>query len=84
MGLQASNNLRPGSTVLAGPYHPAFGHLVFSDIFLDLAKSAINEKKNPLGNSITIQVHPKNISKMRGLKNQNVLEIKVSKALTTK
>ncbi len=75
MGLQASENLQQGSTVLAGPYHPSFGHLVLSEIFLDLAISTMESKKT-FGNSINIQVHPKNISKIRGLKNQNIFELK--------
>ena len=37
MGLQASEELNSDKTVLAGPYHPAFGHLVLSSIFLDKA-----------------------------------------------
>jgi histone acetyltransferase (RNA polymerase elongator complex component) len=75
MGLQASENLQQGSTVLAGPYHPSFGHLVLSEIFLDLAISTMESKKT-FGNSINIQVHPKNVSKIRGLKNKNVFELK--------
>ena len=38
MGLQASADLENGTTILAGPYHPAFGHLVYSEIFLDMVK----------------------------------------------
>jgi hypothetical protein len=38
MGLQATEELEDDSTILAGPYHPAFGHLVHSEIFLDMAK----------------------------------------------
>jgi histone acetyltransferase (RNA polymerase elongator complex component) len=41
MGLQASDDLEDGSTVLAGPYHPAFGHLVYSEVFWDKALAAI-------------------------------------------
>lgn len=33
MGLQASGELADPARVLAGPYHPAFGHLVHSRIF---------------------------------------------------
>ena len=41
MGLQASEDLEYDSTVLAGPYHPAFGHLVYSEISLDMAVAQI-------------------------------------------
>ena len=90
MGLQASDNLEKKSTILAGPYHPAFGHLVYSEIFLDVATSIIesglesnkipSNKSSPPNKSsidtITIKVHPRSISKMRGLKNKNIEKLK--------
>jgi histone acetyltransferase (RNA polymerase elongator complex component) len=71
MGLQASEDLEDGTTVLAGPYHPAFGQLVHSEIFLDMAVSAI-ESTNSLKETLTIFVNPRSISKMRGLNNSNI------------
>jgi histone acetyltransferase (RNA polymerase elongator complex component) len=71
MGLQATEELEDGSTILAGPYHPAFGHLVYSEIFLDMAVSGIKSKKRN-ADSIAIRVHPRSISKMRGLHNRNI------------
>jgi len=71
MGLQTSEDLEDGTTVLAGPHHPAFGHLVHSEIFLDMAISAI-ESANTIKESLTIFVNPRSISKMRGLKNSNI------------
>lgn len=71
MGLQASESLSKESTILAGPYHPAFGHLVFSEIFLDKALAAM-ELENPLRDRISIKVNPKNISRIRGLNNSNI------------
>lgn len=75
MGLQASADLADGSTVLAGPYHPAFGHMVYSEIFLDTACAALNAVK-PTGPKISIFVNPRRISTMRGLKNSNIELIK--------
>jgi len=75
MGLQASADLADGSTVLAGPYHPAFGHMVYSKIFLDAACTAI-KAANLVQSSVAIFVHPRRISTMRGLKNSNVELIK--------
>jgi histone acetyltransferase (RNA polymerase elongator complex component) len=75
MGLQASEDLDSGDAVLAGPYHPAFGHMVHSKIFLDMA-TAIIEKKAVFRETLTIKVHPRSISKMRGLKNSNVETLK--------
>jgi histone acetyltransferase (RNA polymerase elongator complex component) len=71
MGLQASEDLEDRATVLAGPYHPAFGHMVHCGIFLDKAISAI-ESANSLKETLTIFVNPRSISKMRGLNNSNI------------
>ena len=75
MGLQASEDLAEGSTVLAGPHHPAFGHLVYSEIFYDKAVTTI-ESARSLTNTLTILVNPRNISKMRGLNNSNIQKLK--------
>ena len=71
MGLQASEDLAVGTTVLAGPHHPAFGHMVHSEIFFDLAESALRAAGSRK-DTCTIYVHPRSISKMRGLKNSNI------------
>jgi len=74
MGLQASADFIEDSSILAGPYHPAFGHLVHSEIFFDRAISAM-EPTEIYDNNIIIHVHPKNVSKMRGLKNENIRKL---------
>jgi histone acetyltransferase (RNA polymerase elongator complex component) len=71
MGLQASEDLEKGATLLSGPYHPAFGHMVHAEIFMDMA-AEVMEKRSALAETVTINVHPRSISKMRGLKNKNV------------
>ncbi|MBW2606800.1 MAG: radical SAM protein [Deltaproteobacteria bacterium] len=75
MGLQASEDLEKGSEILAGPYHSAFGHLVFSRIFLDMA-TAILESEVSVRDEVCIKVNPRSISKMRGLKNRNIETLK--------
>ena len=75
MGLQASEDLEKGSEILAGPYHSAFGHLVFSRIFLDMATAILNSKKYAR-DEVVIKVNPRDISKMRGLKNRNIEALK--------
>jgi histone acetyltransferase (RNA polymerase elongator complex component) len=75
MGLQATADLEKGSTILAGPYHPSFGHLVYSEIFLDKAMSAIKSAP-PKGDGIGLHVHPRSVSKMRGLKNVNIKKLR--------
>lgn len=71
MGLQETEDLVKDSSILAGPYHSAFGHLVYSEIFLDATVELIESKKIS-GDSLTLKVRPENISIMRGLKNKNV------------
>lgn len=74
MGIQLTEDLNPESTILAGPYHPAFGHLVYSAIFLDKAVSELAAKKISRGlyDKIRIMVHPRNIPRIRGLNNNNI------------
>ncbi|MFC1856828.1 elongator complex protein 3 [Thermodesulfobacteriota bacterium] len=71
MGLQASEDLNNGAGVLAGPYHPAFGHLVLSRIFLDTA-TVILESRTEMPAKIMIKIHPRSVSKMLGQKRQNI------------
>jgi histone acetyltransferase (RNA polymerase elongator complex component) len=71
MGLQAAKDLDSGAAILAGPYHPAFGHMVHSAIFLDLAVAAM-EAERISRDTVTLKVHPRSISKMKGLKNINM------------
>ncbi len=71
MGLQASAVLDDPQAVLAGPYHPAFGHLVLSELYLDKATSALAEAQTQQRRA-SLKVHPRNTSRVRGLKNRNI------------
>lgn len=75
MGLQVSEAIENRRTILAGPYHPAFGHMVYSEIFFDMA-STLLEADRRSSKTITIKVHPRSIPKMRGYKNENVENLK--------
>lgn len=75
MGLQASTELDSGTTVLAGPYHPALGHMVLSDLLLDRAVAQIEARQNA-ADPVVLWVHPRSISRMRGLNNRNIALIK--------
>ena len=70
MGLQASAELDDGSSVVAGPYHPAFGHLVYDALFFDAIKRRFLVQ--PPGGAARMIVHPRNMSKLRGLNNRNM------------
>ena len=74
MGLQAAPEIGPQCGLVAGPYHPAFGHLVHSAICYDAL--ALTMKKLPTaGRSIEITVHPNRLSCVRGLKNANIQKL---------
>jgi len=71
IGLQPTEELgRPG-TVLAGPYHPAFGQLVASLIFLDRMRSALR-KRTGAYNTAEFSVNPKDISSAIGQQRCNI------------
>ena len=75
MGLQASKDLHVSNALVAGPYHPAFGHMVHSGLFFDKVVAELETKSLPIPD-ITIFVHPNSIPKMRGLKNSNIKRLK--------
>lgn len=74
MGLQASESLNGPEGVVAGPFHPSFGHLVHSAIFFDKVVALLEmTKKVPA--RITFRVAPGDIPKLRGLNNSNIKEL---------
>jgi histone acetyltransferase (RNA polymerase elongator complex component) len=75
MGLQSSKDLDDKKNVIAGPYHPAFGHLVFSEIFMDTI-CTYYQKYPPLQNKVEIMANPKCISRIRGINNENIRNLK--------
>ncbi|MFH2093059.1 MAG: radical SAM protein [Pseudomonadota bacterium] len=84
-GLQASDVMEDASMVVAGPWHPAFGHLVFSQIMFDQACEKIDQyliKGKPDPNAafkkyvLGLNVHPRSESRLRGDKNMNVEQLR--------
>ena len=71
MGLQASEDLQQPTKVLAGPFHPAFGHLVFSALFLDAVQAIIIAEKLQ-HQQLALRVNPASESRLRGQRNQNL------------
>jgi len=72
IGLQPTLELE--RDYLAGPYHPAFRQLVDSAIFFHMATSLLQvSQKN--GRALFL-CHPKEISSLRGQKNENILRLK--------
>ncbi|MFW5908012.1 MAG: elongator complex protein 3 [Desulfosalsimonas sp.] len=71
MGLQSSNELNTQGTILAGPYHQALGHMVFSHLMLQRARRILDAVPW-LPETVEMRVHPSSVSRMRGLKNANI------------
>jgi histone acetyltransferase (RNA polymerase elongator complex component) len=74
MGLQTTGSLQEPGAVVAGPFHPAFGHLVHSAVFLDRAAKALEEEE-PESRRIALSVHPRDVPKLKGLKGENVRKL---------
>lgn len=72
IGLQPSKELE--EHLLAGPFHPALHQLVDSAIFYDMAEGLL--QKHPEGSKPVFICHPKNLSGLKGQKNENLLKLK--------
>lgn len=71
MGLQPSASL--GKDVIAGPYHPAFGELVLSRMFLHRMRDILRKRQNTRnGSSITITLAESDRSQFQGMKKCNL------------
>ena len=83
LGLHSGGNVEEG--FLAGPYHPAFGELCESQIYLEKAKEILSVKY-PLENKnicslaerkqINLYVNDREISKMTGQRSANKIALK--------
>ncbi len=75
MGLQVSQALLRQGEILAGPFHPAFGHLVYESMFYDQAADKIQSAlagSPDVNTRLVVKVHPGDVSKLRGLNNGNI------------
>jgi histone acetyltransferase (RNA polymerase elongator complex component) len=71
MGLQVTDGLADPGNLLAGPYHPAFGHLVHAQIALERISAVLAAK--PLGSDrLSIRVHPSMVSRIQGVHKSNL------------
>lgn len=71
IGLQASESMTAPGAILAGPWHPAFGHLVASRMFRNRMTAALDRRRFT-GGVLAVRVHPRDISRMRGDRNENI------------
>ena len=77
MGLMASEDLCGGRGIIAGPFHPSFGELVLSKIFLRREKMMIEEhmaEKN-CGGEVLFLVNPRDLSKAVGNRRKNIIAL---------
>ena len=72
IGLQATQELE--SDFLAGPNHPALHQLVDSAVFFDMAKHLL--QISPNGSRAIFLCNPKDVSGLRGQKNDNLSRLK--------
>ncbi len=77
MGLQPAEELRSTGTVIAGPFHPAFGELVEQEVFKEQATEAIRafRKLHKSVQFLDLWVNPRDISKLVGHKRQNLYDL---------
>lgn len=73
IGLQPTGELQ--RDFLAGPYHPAFRQLVDSAIFFEMSISLLHV--SPKNGEALFFCHPKEVSNLRGQKNENILRLKM-------
>ena len=74
LGLQSSPELEMEGSMIAGPYHPAFGHLVESSLFYEMASLLMEKSRG--AQTLCIKVSPRDVSNIRGQKNRNLHELK--------
>ncbi len=72
IGLQPTKELE--EHLLAGPFHPALHQLVDSAIFYDMAEYLL--RNDPDGSQPVFISHPKDLSALRGQRNENILRLK--------
>lgn len=71
LGLQASEEISIGKSVIAGPYHPAFREIVESEIYKDLIEDKLKDNNNLQASILNIYCNPKDCSKVSGYSQSN-------------
>ncbi|EAX48707.1 Radical SAM domain protein [Thermosinus carboxydivorans Nor1] len=72
VGLQATEELSSTDTVLAGPFHPAFGEMVESRLFYYMLVSFLETCGKYPSDTFVIHHHPRDHSKVRGIARTNI------------
>jgi len=72
IGLQPTEELE--RNFLSGPYHPALHQLIDSAIFFDMATSLLQLSQE--NGQVLFLCHPKEVSNLRGQRNENMIRLK--------
>ncbi|OJV64718.1 MAG: hypothetical protein BGO41_14045 [Clostridiales bacterium 38-18] len=75
IGLQRTDLIDFDGDVIAGPFHPAFGELVWSKYYFDEIVKCI-EKISGARACIQVKVHPNSFSKLIGQRKRNLIDLK--------
>lgn len=79
MGLQTTRGLEEPGAVVAGPFHPAFGSLVASAIFLEMAADLCESALSPVftpGKALMFIVSPADVFHLKGPRKVNIAALK--------
>lgn len=76
LGLQATDEIRLGKGVVAGPYHPAFRELVESRVTLRRILKILEEQAIDHPRELVIHCHPQFTSRVAGYRQQNKAYLK--------
>ncbi|MGD8837902.1 MAG: radical SAM protein [Desulfobacteraceae bacterium] len=71
MGLQATDGFDTGEDLVAGPFHPAFGELVHSALWLEAITTKIRNI-SLRDRKLTIGLNPRLVSRVKGHHGQNI------------
>ncbi|MBF0450299.1 MAG: radical SAM protein [Candidatus Magnetomorum sp.] len=71
MGLHSQKDIE--KNILAGPFHPAFGHMVHSERMFDRVTEKINRSHS---NEITILANPEDMSPLIGIQQSNLKKLR--------
>ncbi|MCM2356528.1 MAG: radical SAM protein [Geobacteraceae bacterium] len=73
IGLQATDELRAGAAVVAGPWHPAFRQLVEGELFFDLI--SLLTAGSPPERPVTLFCAPPRLSDLVGQRRENLIRL---------
>ncbi|WP_461570627.1 elongator complex protein 3 [Thermincola ferriacetica] len=85
IGLQNTEEISPGGEIIAGPYHPAIGELVYGALIYEQLRELLNRTGAVPGGikEVEFAVSPRDESKVRGHKSANIKALQEHYGLKT-